>query len=200
MSILGGILSIGGALLSKRSADKQGERAAESDAAQLDFAKEQYEDWQAVYGPLQDNLAEYYGGLDAEFYASVGLENFQVEQQKAISNIESNLAQAGIDPRSGISQSLTAQAELAGAEQRAEIRRDAPRAVAEDKSRFLQIGMGNNPTSSVQSVLNQQASAQNNKALMYEQAAGQAMQSAISTVGKTFTDMTKAATAAAGGG
>lgn len=191
MSFLAGILSIGGAYMSKRSADKQGKRASESEAAQLAFAREQYDDWQAVYGPLRDNLAEYYSGLDSEFYEAVGLENAQLEQQRAVEQIETNLAQAGLDSRSGISQSLMAQTELAGAEQRAAIRRDAPRAAMEDKSRFLQIGMGQNPATSLQNVLSQQASGQRQRATMYEQAAGQAISNAVSTIGQAETNFMK---------
>lgn len=197
MSFLSGILAVGGALLSKRSADKQTASAERSEAAQLDFAKEQYADWQSVYGPLQDNLAEYYSGLDSEFYAAVGLESQQLEQQNMIRNIEERMAQSGIDSRSGIAQSLTAQAELAGAEQRAAIRRDAPRAVAEDKTRFLQIGLGQNPASSLQNVLSQQAMSQRNLATQQQMAAGQAIQNAVTTIGNAGTDLMKGL---AGGG
>jgi hypothetical protein len=197
MSFLSGILAVGGALMSKRAAEKQTASAERSEAAQLDFAKEQYADWQSVYGPLQDNLAEYYSGLDSEFYEAVGLESQQLEQQNMIRNIEERMAQSGIDSRSGIAQSLTAQAELAGAEQRAAIRRDAPRAVAEDKTRFLQIGLGQNPASSLQNVLSQQAMSQRNLATQQQMAAGQAIQSAVTTIGNTGTDLMKGL---AGGG
>lgn len=191
MSFLSGILAVGGALMAKRSADKQTASAERSEAAQLEFAKEQYADWQSVYGPLQDNLAEYYSGLDSEFYEAVGLESQQLEQQNMIRNIEERMAQSGIDSRSGIAQSLTAQAELAGAEQRAAIRRDAPRAAAEDKTRFLQIGLGQNPASSLQNVLSQQAMSQRNLATQQQMAAGQAIQNAVTTIGNAGTDLMK---------
>lgn len=191
MSFLSGLLSIGGAYMAKKSADRATDRADEAAQEQLAFAREQYEDWQNVYGPLQENLATYYSDLTPEFYEAVGLESFQVEQERMLQNMQERFAQSGIDSRSGIAQSLTAQAELAGAESRAAIRRQAPLQAMEDKTRFLQIGLGQNPASSLQNVLSQQAGTLQNLATQQQMAAGQAIGNAVQTIGNAGTDLMK---------
>jgi hypothetical protein len=146
------------------------------------------DEWNEVYGPVQDNLADYYNNLTPEYYETLGLENLEQERQTALTRLDENLAQRGIDPSSGISASLHAQSELEGAEGRAEIRRDAPRMAAEDKSRFLQIGLGQNPTESLSRTMANQASAAQQRATQSEQAAGQAIGSAVSTAGTALVD------------
>lgn len=172
-----------GAGMQSRSASKATEAAEESSAEQLAFQREQYADWQEIYGPLQENLAEYYSELTPEFYEAVGLQDYQQELQQSISSIRESIAQSGVGDRSGIEQSLVAQAELAGAEERAEIRRDAERVTQEDKTRFLQIGLGQNPASSLGQTLAQRSSTQQQIALQQQQAAGQATGQAVQAVG-----------------
>lgn len=178
---------IGGVVQSK-SASKASDTARELSADQMAFEQRKLDEWNEVYGPIQDNLGEYYNNLTPEYYETVGLENFAQEQQTAMTRLNESLAQRGIDPSSGIQASLTAQSELEGAEGRAGIRRDAPRAVAEDKSRFLQIGLGQNPGNSMSQTLANQASGAQQRATASEQAAGQAIGSAISTAGTALVD------------
>lgn len=180
--------SIVGGVMQKNSADDATEASREASAEQLAFEKERYQDWQDVYGPLQENLSDYYTDLTPEFYEAVGLQNYQQELQSSLQAIETNLAQAGLTNRSGIEQSLKSQAELAGAEERAQIRSNAERQVQEDRTRFLQIGLGQNPASSVSNVLAQQSSNLSNIAQQQQIAAGQAMGNAVSTTGTALSN------------
>ncbi len=177
---------------SKR-ASKASEKSLEAGDRQIAFEQEKYEDWQEVYGPLQENLASYYENVSPDYYAATGLEAFEQQYQTAQTRIEENLAQRGIDPSSGIAMSLESQGELSAAETRAGIRKDAPRQAAEDKSRFLQIGLGQNPASSVSNamsqqtqLLSQQAGVRQQQAGYAQQSAGQAIASAIPTVGRAI--------------
>lgn len=171
--------SIGSSYMASKSADKAGKRAAASSDAAIGFEQEKYDDWNEVYGPIQDNLASYYENVSPDYYAATGLETFEQQYQTAQTRINENLAQRGIDPSSGIAISLESQGALNAAETRAGIRKDAPRQAAEDKSRFLQIGLGQNPGSSLSSALQNQASNLQQQAGYANQAAGQAISKAI---------------------
>jgi len=180
--------TIVGAGASVYSANKASKEAKQSSANSIAFEQQKLDDWNATYGPVEDNLSEYYNNLTPEYYEAVGLENFAQEQQTTMARLDESLAQRGLDPASGISASLHAQSELEGAETRAAIRRDAPRAVAEDKSRFLSIGLGQNPGSSLSNEMSNQASESRRRATASEQVAGQAIGSAISTTGSALAD------------
>jgi len=186
-----GLVAVAGATvvsgaMSSRSASKSADAASDASAAQLAFEQERYDDWQAVYGPIQDNLSNYYQNVTPEYYAAVGLETFEQQYQTSLQRMDENLAQRGIDPSSGIAASLESQAELNAAETRAGIRRDSTQQAAEDQSRFLQIGLGQNPASSVSGALSQQASVAQQNSIAAQQAAGQAWSAAIPSVGRAI--------------
>ena len=178
-----GGMSLVGSMVTSKAAGEATEASAVASAAALEFAEQQYTDWQETYGPLQDNMAEYYSGISPDYYAAQGLENFQQEQQVRTERMQETFAQRGIDPSSGIAMSLEAQSELEGAEHRAKIRSDAPRQAAEDKTRFLQIGLGQNPASATQGALSNQAIIAGNQAQTTGMMAGQAWSDAGTAVG-----------------
>ena len=169
--------------MGSRSADKASDAASDASDAQLSFEYEKYDDWNETYGPLQDNLAEYYNNVTPEYYAAVGVEKFNEEFQTSLQRIDESFAQRGIDPSSGISSSIKSQAELDAAETRAGIRREAPRQAVEDQGRFLQIGLGQNPGSSISSTLSQQSREQAITAQNAQTAAGNAWSAAIPAAG-----------------
>lgn len=179
--------SVAGAAISSRSADKASKRAADASDAQLAFEYEKYDDWMATYGPIQDNLANYYQNLTPEYYAAVGLEAFEQQQSASMRRVEENLAQRGLAD-SALSASIEAQSELDAAETRASIRRDAPAAVRQEQANFLAMGLGTNPANSVSQALVQQTSMANQYAQQAEIAAGQAMGSAVNTIGTAAAD------------
>lgn len=183
-----GLVAVAGATtvsagLSYMGAKGASEDASDASAAQTAFEQEKYDDWKETYGPIQDNLANYYENVTPDYYASVGLEEFEKQYETSMTRINENLTQRGIDPSSGLAVSLESQAELDAAETRAEIRRDAPIKAAEDKSRFLQIGLGQNPGSSMSATLAQQSQQASDTAAAAATAAGGALQTAIPTVG-----------------
>lgn len=155
-------------------ANKAGKQAASAQGAataatvdlenqKLDFAYEQYDeqlarydDWMAIYGPIEENLGEFYNNLTPETYAAAGLEYNQQEFQKQKTQALETVAQRGL-ATSGINAAIDTQLALGKAKADATTRRDAPFKVAAEKSQFLSQGKGNAfmpPTGTVGSVLN----------------------------------------------
>lgn len=182
------IASVGGALLSSNSASKDAKRAANADKAALAFEQEKYDDWMNVYGDIQSNLGKYYNSLTPEYYEAVGLEAFEKERQTAMTRLNEHFAQAGISPRSGVALSIKSQQDMEAARSRADIRRSAPSMAAEEKRQFLQVGLGQNPGAGLGAQLGNQAIAANTRAAQSSKAAGQAVSSALSTVGTALGD------------
>lgn len=187
MVAVAGATVVGG-VMQKNAADDATESARQASSEQLAFEREQYDDWQEIYGPLQENLADYYTNLTPEFYEAVGLQNYQKELQDTQANIRERLAQSGLSTRSGVEQSLLAQSEIEAAESRASIRSEAQRQVNEDKTRFLQIGLGQNPSSSLSQTLAQRSSNLQSIANQQQQASGQATAAAVESVGTALSE------------
>ena len=107
---------------------------------QLAFQKEQYEDWDNVYGSIQKNLGEYYNNLDPDKIVSLGLENQQREFQQVQKEIKRDFAQRGLSD-SGAEIAITSSNRIDNARTRAEIRSGGERQVAEEQLGFLNIGL-----------------------------------------------------------
>lgn len=110
----------------------------------LQFAKTAYADWTAVYGDIEKNLGDYYKNLSADKLTALGLQNQQLEFQKAKAAIQKDMAQRGI-ANSGIEVAQTTNAAFQNAEARARIRTEAPEKVAEAKQGFLSLGLAKQP-------------------------------------------------------
>lgn len=182
-----GVASVAGAAMSANSANKASKRAASSANDQLAFEKAQYEDWQNIFGPIQENLSNYYQSLTPDYYEAAGLEAFQKERDAQMTQLNESLAQRGLST-SGVQAAVERTNAIDTAQTRASIRREAPAKAAEEQSRFLQIGMGSNPANSYSTALSQVAQQQNTYAQQQQQAAGQAVGSAVSTVGSALAD------------
>lgn len=173
-------------VMASRSADKASKRASRASEAELAFAREQYADWKATYGPIQENLSAYYSNLTPEYYESIGLEAVAKEQAETSEQIQATLAQRGITD-SGVAASLDAQLEMDAARQRASVRQDAPRSMMQDQQNFLAIGQGVNPASNVQGALANQSARTAATSASAQRAAGQAWGAAIPAIGQAVT-------------
>ena len=123
-------------------AQQEGNQSA-YDAAmtELDFAKEKQADWDSVYGPVQDNLGEYYKTLTPEKYEAMGVQKINEEYAKSQQNITKVLAQRGISG-SGIEAAALTSLEQSSASAKANVRATADEKVAGEKKSFLQLGLG----------------------------------------------------------
>lgn len=145
--IIGGITdAIGltdnkGAKKAQKLAQQNSDYASAIAAESIAFQKEQYADWKAVYGDIQQNLSDYYKSLTPERVTALGLQNVQKEYQMAVTDITATAAQRGI-AGSGLETNALFNARLDNAKSRATVRTMAPSQVAQEKAGFLSIGLG----------------------------------------------------------
>lgn len=173
--------SIFGATSASNAASDATDAQSAAEAAALDFQKQQYQDWQDIYGPIQDNLSMYYQNINPDYYEATGLANFQKERQQQLTDLNTSLAQRGLT-NSGLAATVKRENAIDTAEQRAQIRTNATQQAIADQSNFLQIGMGINPASSYGSTLNQIAQNKAVTAQNAQTAAGAAVSGATSSL------------------
>ncbi len=171
-----------GAVVSSNAAGKATDAASKASQSELAFNQQRYDDWKEVYGPIQDNLSDYYSNLSPDMYEAQGLEAFNAEYQKAQDAVATSLAQRGITD-SGLSAQLEQQGAVSAAQSRAAIRMDAPAKVAELQSNFLQIGLGQDPSGDMAGTLARNTRTTQNIATQSQMAAGQAAGNATTEVG-----------------
>ena len=173
--------SIFGATSASNAASDATDAQSAAEAAALDFQKQQYQDWQDIYGPIQDNLSMYYQNINPDYYEATGLANFQKERQQQLADLNASLAQRGLT-NSGLAATVKRENAIDTAEQRAQIRTNAAQQAIADQSNFLQIGMGSNPASSYGSTLSQIAQNKAVTAQNAQTAAGTAVSGATSSL------------------
>lgn len=166
---------------SSKAAKKAGNQAADAEAARLDFEKQQWQEWQDTYGPVEDQLAAYYETLTPTFRITQGLEAHEKEMERAKTKINETLAQRGI-ATSGIAAQVGTEMAVASAEERARIRAAAPMEVAKEKLGFLQVGLGMNPDQGMRDALGAQALRTGQDARITAQNAGAASSAMIGSV------------------
>lgn len=179
--------SILGAGMANNSANKASKLAAQSEANALAFSKEQYNDWKAIFGPLQDNLASYYNSLTPSRIEAQGKQAIELERDQWLSRIEEDFAARGLLD-SALASSAVSGVERQVATAKAEVAATAPEKAAQQKLNFLSLGYGQNPTGMVQNTLNMQAGDARSRANAAAEAAGEAFGSAISTTGTALSD------------
>ena len=147
-AVIGGAASMSAA--SKASSAAKASAKAQKEATdasakvalqQLEFSKQQYADWQAIFGPIQQNLADYYGSLDADKITALGLQNAQREFQASQAALEKTMAQRGI-AGSGIEAAGQTALAAVQAQDKALIRTQAVDLAAQRKEKFLGLGLG----------------------------------------------------------
>jgi len=182
VGVVGGIVAAGtaiyGATASASASKSASRRAARTEAARLDFEKQQYEDWQETYGGLEDNLAAYYEELTPTLRTMQGLEAFEKEKNVAMTTLRETLAQRGIST-SGIAAQTETNVAMSSATERARIRAAAPMETAKEKLSFLQVGLGQNPGVGMSDALGASATNAANVATSTANAAANAIPTAI---------------------
>ncbi len=176
-----------GAYLAADSAGDSSDNANKATKDSQEFEKQKYKDWQDVYGPIQKNLGNYYNTLTPDTYAARGLQEFKKSNTAELEKINTTLAQKGL-LNSGTEAAVVLASGLNAAEKKAEIRSTADEVVQAEKSRFLQIGLGQNPGASYSQVLANQATQANNKAAQDSATAGKALGTAVTTIGTGLED------------
>lgn len=163
------------------AAKKAGKRASASEQKRLDFEQEQWNEWQDTYGPTEDRLAAYYEALTPTLRITQGLEAFEKEKERAMTNLRETFAQRNID-RSGMSAEIDRSVAIDSAEIRAKIRADAPMEVAKEQAGFLQIGLGQDPNAGVRGALTNETNTANRNELIAARNAGQATGALVDSI------------------
>lgn len=147
-AVLGAGASIYSADKASKSANKASNKAAASADAQtalgyeqLDFNKQQYDDWNAIFGDTQKTLASYYNTLSPEFFASTGLQNIEQEYTRSRTQLDATLAKRGIS-NSGVAADDFSTLEAARMMGRADVRNKAETQVRAEQVNFLAVGKG----------------------------------------------------------
>ena len=125
----GAIVSVGvGMIASKRASDKlQHAIDARKDA------------WDALYGNVEQNLADYYNNLTPDKLIAAGIQAEELGFAESKKQLITRLAQRGLGG-GGLEADLIAKGEIGSAERRAEIRATAEETVREQQSIYLQGG------------------------------------------------------------
>ena len=113
--------------------------AQESAEAQRIEAERQYNDWEAMFGPIQENLANYYSSMDPKDFALMGKGTIDEAYQTASDSLQKNLAQRGIQG-GGVEAGAQAQLESATALARGQNTLQSEAAYAQAQQDFLATG------------------------------------------------------------
>lgn len=186
--IVGAVVTVGSAAVGAYSANESNKtaQAGQKEAsrlgdAQMSFSREQYDDWQRVYGPIQDRLSNYYKSLDPGDFAAQGVNQLSQQYQQVVAEFDRDIARRGIDAPA--SSSMKAQLDLDFARNKAEIRQQAPMQVAQAQQGFLSSNTMNPGAPGVMNAMGNQQQMYTNQA---NQASQQSMQ-AGQAVGQTLT-------------
>ena len=137
---------IGGSIGSSRDAAKAQKNAinAQRDIsnAQLAFNQQLYDDWKEVFGPISQNLSEYYQELDPEAYANQIKNQLDAQFSRTRKQVDRTMSQRGIDD-SGLSVAVSKDMNQELARQKAIADQQARDIVEQKKLGFLGLGLGN---------------------------------------------------------
>ena len=174
------------------SADANSQLQYEASMEQLDFQKKQYEDWENIFGPIQDNLSSYYKHMSPDSIASLGIQNIEQSYTQSRQNLDTQLAKRGITNSGATAAGLTSleNTRMLG---KAEVRSTAEQTVANQQLGFLSAGLGLQPSlqqgisgamSNQMNMFGQQATNQQGMANQYSNQAAQAYSGIGSSIGQ----------------
>lgn len=137
---LGAATTISGISASSNQADAI-DSSTQTATDQLDFAKQQYADYQDLYGEVNQNLSDYYTSLTPEQYTTSGLDAYDEQFKAAQSSWSQTMAQRGMSG-SGVEAEGMLSMEAQGAQNRATIQQQAPQQWAADQMGYAAMGAG----------------------------------------------------------
>lgn len=172
---------------SASAAARAGDQQTVAAANNLAFQQQQYNDWQAVYGPVQKQLSSFYQNLSGDSLIASGLKQYDQQFQQNQQNIQRSFAQRGID--SAAQTQITAQGGIARAEFGANLRNSAPMVAAQAKQSFVTSNVTNPNGTNVGNAMNNQANLfgqQQQRALGQQTQANTVLASNISGLASTL--------------
>ncbi len=124
----------------RRSGEKAARNQLQMEQQKLDFAKEQYDDWDDIYGPAQERMAQFYNNLTPDQLAATGLQKQAETFAQVRAGTKRTAAQKGIN--SPALDMMEQQIDIEEAKGKAQIRADAPGKVAQMQGGFVAAGKG----------------------------------------------------------
>lgn len=115
--------------------------SADISKEQLEFSKEQYEDWKAIYGPLQEDLGTYFKNISGDTISAKQISEIQRASQQSQQQTEQLLAQRGLSG-SGLEAAALMQNQFSTSMAKASARANADQLAAQQKMGFLGMGLG----------------------------------------------------------
>lgn len=159
---------------------------------QLQLYKDELDNFQAVFGDVQQNLKNYYAGLSADSVAAKDIQNLEMEFNRASTQLNQQLAQRGL---TGSGADVAAQTALATnlATNRAEARSNAAANVANQQLGWYSLGTQQKQAAlaGLSGAYSQAAQGQANLANVYGNQANQMANAAtksFSNIGSTITN------------
>lgn len=116
--------------------EEQQERLSKRRDEDVRLAQEREEEWEEMFGPIEQNLADHYKNLTPDTLAAAGLQDEAENFARTATRITTSLAQKRIGG-SGLEADLLAKSEISSAEKRADIRKEAREDVIKQKSDYL---------------------------------------------------------------
>lgn len=185
------------------SAQKSAEKATQAQAdalnrmvdlqnEQLQLYKDELDNFQAVFGDVQQNLKNYYSGLSADSVAAKDIQNLELEFNRASTQLNQQLAQRGLSS-SGAAAAANASLATNLATSRAEARSNAASKVASEQLNWYNLGTQQKQAAlaGLGGAYSQAAQGQANLASLYGQQAQQAANAAtqsFANIGSTVTN------------
>ena len=166
---------------SASSGNKLSGRALAIQEEQFEIAKQDRDKWNRLYGPIEQNLADFYQDLTPDYFAAQGLEAYQKDFQQQQEQLQEFYNVNGIE--SGVQADLQTKSSLQAARDKSKIRADAPFKVQEMKSKFLSLGLADKSGTQVAAnSLTNTLSGQANIAYQSADVGYQALGSSLNTV------------------
>lgn len=167
-----------------KAANRATRAGSAAEANRLAFDQEQYDDWEKVYGPIQERLSSFYSSLDPTTFAAQGVQQLQQAHGAQMEQMQRSFAQRGIE--SPAQEAMQQQAGLDLARGSAAVRQQAPMMLANAQQGFLNQNASNPAAQAISSGYGAQASRQFGAAQQAQgmaaqgyQAAGQSISSGV---------------------
>ena len=166
-----------------KKADKYNKQAMQLNQQQIDFAKQQYEDWKNIYGGIEQNLSNYYDNLSPQLIETQTLQSLQQSYQQQRNEMNQYFAQMGIE--SGVQADLMQELGMQKIRDEATAKVTAPMKAAEAKQSFLNIGLNQKGSAinGIQNAIGNRANLASSFANQETQLANQAYKNAGQTFG-----------------
>lgn len=145
-AVIGTVSNIASGISASQSATKAKEaqqdainKMLEMNDEQIQLMKDQLDNFQAVFGSVEQNLKNYYNSLSADSVAAKNIQNLEVEFNRASTQLNQQLAQRGLS-NSGASVAANTSLATSLATSRAEARSNAASQVANQQLSWYSLG------------------------------------------------------------